>query len=91
MPTFQPMFSKNVHSRACPVVLPPQGPETQKGKNSLAISLVSLSLGRDNKFRSQLLLRLVCNAVKYIIIRETKIRRTTLRKLCDINYFHFDR
>lgn len=30
MPTFHPKFSKNVHSRACPVVLPPQGPETQK-------------------------------------------------------------
>lgn len=90
MPTFQPMFSKNVHSRACPVVLPPQGPETQKGKNYLAISLVSLSLGRES--RSQLLLRLVvCNAVKYIIIRETKIRRTTSKKLCDINNFHFDR
>lgn len=89
MPTFQPMFSKNVHSRACPVVLPPQGPETQKGKNSLAISPVSLSLGRES--RSQLLLRLVvCNAVKYIIIRETKIRRATLKKLCDINHFHFD-
>lgn len=90
MPTFQPMFSKNVHSRACPVVLPPQGPETQKGKNSLAISLVSLSLGRES--RSQLLLRLVlCNTVKYIIIREAKIRRTTLKKLRDINHFHFDR
>lgn len=89
MPTFQPMFSKNVHSRACPVVLPPQGPETQKGKNSLAISPVSLSLGRES--RSQLLLRLVVrNAVKYIIIRETKIRRAILKKLCDINHFHFD-
>ena len=40
MLTFQPMFSKNVHRRVCPVVLPPQGPETQKSKKSLAISLV---------------------------------------------------
>jgi len=26
-PTFHPMLSKNVRSRACPVVLPPHGPE----------------------------------------------------------------
>lgn len=26
LPTFQPMFSKKVHSLVCPVVLPPHGP-----------------------------------------------------------------
>jgi hypothetical protein len=30
LPTFQPMFSKNVHSLVCPVVLPPHGPANHK-------------------------------------------------------------
>ena len=28
--TFHPKFSKNVHKRDCPVVLPPQGPKFRK-------------------------------------------------------------
>jgi len=28
--TFHPKFSKNVHNRDCPVVLPPQGPKFNK-------------------------------------------------------------